>query len=439
VKNLLSSTDSIHTLAVSDSGERIAAGTGTGAVEIWDAFSGAELAYIRPSGHRMSGTIDGLSFLHRDESTLVASWGHKVCVICAANCEPVAPPSSYLSPVTCVARAPNGVGLAYGFADGAVQLRPLGIGEPEQTALDDSELVSALEFTPSGDELLSGSLDGHVCLWSADSAKKVETVFKMRERASCLAFSPDGSLVAGGGPSQTVYLFDLSTRRQLARLDRYGEGVRGVQFSTDGKRLFAVKFHGGVLIWDIGRGGYSLCFQVPGIYAATGALSPDGSLVATGGLAAAWFSDMEGPKTELSLWDSTDGRRVSSTKLPMTWETIAFSRNGEAILLGCSDRTVHRYRTRDLRHVGLVEGFRMMVDAAPLDFLRSQLVFSRGTEVVVRSEENGKELAWLSARKVEEVKVGRNGSLFAFTSSHYLQIASVEGNRSAGIDKRVST
>lgn len=69
-----------------------------------------------------------------------------------------------------------------------------------------------------------------------------------------VAFQPKGGLLATPGPLGTVHLYDADSAQLVARLPLSGPGaINSLAFSSDGRRLFAVRRHTDVSVWDLAQ------------------------------------------------------------------------------------------------------------------------------------------------------------------------------------------
>ena len=199
-----------------------------------------------------------------------------------------------------VAFSPDGTRLASGSADNTIRLWDVHSRESLFPPLEGhTNAVKSVAFSPDGMLLASASDDTTMRMWDARTGAmlSVNAGMLMTPTAGLglwdVAFSPDGSLVAGAvaiPEKVAIVLWDVSdptAPKVLTRLptDAVG-GATQVKFSPDG-RILAVGagMEGSVLFWDMQT--YQLINAPVQAHQRTLwplAFSPDGKMIASGGL-----------------------------------------------------------------------------------------------------------------------------------------------------------
>jgi len=179
--------------------------------------------------------------------------------------------------------------------------------------------VTTLAFSPDGKVLASGGWDDMVRLWDVESGKELRKMLAHQAMIARVVFSPDGKMLASrGGIDGTLRLWDPATGAELRKIDKlsrvnpwrfYREAA--LAFSPDNKTV-AVSDRKGIILLDAVTGketarldGYRDCMFV--------AFSPDGKLLASGGL-----DDAARESYSLRLWDVAAGKELRRCDLPKT-------------------------------------------------------------------------------------------------------------------------
>jgi len=182
--------------------------------------------------------------------------------------------------------------------------------------------VRSLAFSPDGRTLHSG---GHVVRsWDFATGRERSRPEQPEHAAfDSVAISPDGKILAGGAPSQpydpktssvppvgperSITLWDAATGRKLSQLPTT-EPIAGLAFLPGGKALVALEGKGVARLWDLTSGHSTAAVRFQNYFRLTAlAVSPDGRIVAAGGL-------VDGPMSGVIALMQTDGRKLGPWK-----------------------------------------------------------------------------------------------------------------------------
>ncbi|MEU6431274.1 trypsin-like peptidase domain-containing protein [Microbispora sp. NPDC046973] len=162
---------------------------------------------------------------------------------------------------------------------------------------------------------------------------------------SALTFHPRANILAAGGADGTARVWDLSMGRELHRFTGKGRGrgmpeVRRLAFDAAGARL-AVGFTMGhdTEVRDLATGG--LLHRLPHFGEVTAlAFQPGGDLLAVGS------------EHVVALWDLSGARARKVREIPHRVHAVAFSPDGTLLATGGLDRTAQVWdvATGDMRH-----------------------------------------------------------------------------------------
>ena len=235
-------------LAVSPSGETVAAGLPDGGIRMHDArtlrrlpdLPGLEdepvwVSEFSPDGETIAVTGESGTTELRD----------------AASGRRVRPPLPGLgAPAQAMAFSPDGGRLAVADLDGNLRVVDLETGDVERTELPGFPI--GMSFSPDGALLAIGQRDADSELRDADSLEVVGHLANPTgDIDRWVRFSPDGSMLAVSSDAGYTQLWDVSSREPIgAPLAGHEGWVYNAEFSPDG-RMLATSSDDGVILWDV--------------------------------------------------------------------------------------------------------------------------------------------------------------------------------------------
>ena len=251
-------------------------------------------------------------------------------------------------------------GGAAGSGAGVTRLYETASGGLVWNKSDHQREVLAIAFAPDAAQLATGSSDGAVQIRDARSGQILRTLPSHAGGATSLVYAADGqSLVCGDGHGGTR-LFDARTGRLLHTCpnadtqpglftgDRL---LNSIGLSADGSVLATCtssinnEFVDDAEIWDARTGKLIRSFAAEKIHGRPMALSPDGTLLATGG-------------KSVKLWDVRTGKLVRELygHLKRT-QSIVFSADGRLLVSGGSYGTTNAWEVETGRHLATLFAF----------------------------------------------------------------------------------
>lgn len=242
---ILRSNAPVSTLAFSSNSRMLAAGSGDGTIQVWDAGSGDLIHEFKDHEESiwrvdfspdnkwlLSISLDGTGLLknlaHPDKELPILS--QRGTSLYAASFSPNDEDDEYT--------------FATGGTDKRIQLWHTNTINNDELLPDNSPLeghndsVWILAFSKDGQDLASGSLDGTVRLWDLDLLRERFKITGHTGGIKALAYTTDNRILAcGSGLDGTLRLWDAGTSSQLSTLLDHAGLNETVTFSSDGRTL----------------------------------------------------------------------------------------------------------------------------------------------------------------------------------------------------------
>jgi WD40 repeat protein len=322
-------------VAFAPDGKTVAGAGLNGAIQLWDAQTGRPCESDR-------APVDGwqqLSFLPGGK-TLVTTGGEVVHFWEAATGKHLRALPEQGSRVAALAPSPDGEILAVSSHNGKIRLWRTTDGKELRQFAGNPNTCWGLTYTPDGRTLLSSrpSWAGKSILrvWDAVSGEELRQL----KGVGLFALSPDGKVLAAGNPPNPVIrLLDLPTGKELRQINTGLAVGYNLAFGPGGKTLAAGAGWQGpqtrddpsaVALWDVTTG-KEVCRcdgHKGGVQAL--AISPDGRLLATGGV-----------DGTLRLWEVATGKeRHRLQGHDGLVEALSFSPDGTLLASASRDLTV---------------------------------------------------------------------------------------------------
>jgi WD40 repeat protein/serine/threonine protein kinase len=307
-------------------------------------------------------------------------------------------PRGHRGPVSQVAYSKDSTRLASGGDDGTVRLWDPRSGQLQRILLGHARKITRLAWSPDGKVLASGSDDSTVRLWEADTGKLLFPLAKHTGPIRALAWSPDGKTLASGSADRSVHLWDPATGASRRTFDVHKDPVVDVAWLSE-STLLSTSISRGLVntlwLWEAGSGKTLHSHEAQGHLAWTADrkllvhktgkdtlafwdvaantkrsltlkghqvpirafdISPDGTMLATGGL------------NQVQWWDAATGKLLTvSDKQGRTVTAVVFSPDGRMLAsLGQDGSEVWLWKTDPAQKTGSANPFKSVL----MHFLR---------------------------------------------------------------------
>ena len=234
-------------VAFSPDGQRVAVGRQDGAVQLWDAGSGAQIGQTM-TGH--TGMVQGVAFSPNDRQIATTSIDGTLRLWSTTVGQPMRATEEHLYQA---AFSPNGQRIA-ALGDAAIEQWDTGTGQP-LASLPISD-TGDMSFDYVGDRrIITASTDGTVRVIDTDTGQAVQPPVHLEIGGAriAFAFSSDGRTIATGRRDDGVLqLWDVATGKPKGRPmapDKPGKSMEGLAFTPDGRHLVAGQDNG-VRVWN---------------------------------------------------------------------------------------------------------------------------------------------------------------------------------------------
>lgn len=341
--------------------DRILLGYSDGFAVLWDSVTGAQLSRF---AHESAVALVALSedaqlALTLDADGVVRLWNTETGAELRRQ-------DSGQSRITAAAVSPDGRHVLTGQEDGLLQLWEAHSGALVMQFVGHTGRILSVAFSADAAGVLSASSDGTVRLWQPATGAEIRRISSF---CRYTAFSRDGNQAMCVTPNRGILLWDTNdwTETLSFPTGQVRQHLTSAAFSGDGRHVLTGSADGIVALWDVRDGRIVGRFVGHERYIAAVAVGPDGRHVLTAshdGTARLWdattgaevqrfvrrsdvvFTVSPDGRHILSggsdgfarFWDADSGELIWSIDLSRAVTSVAFSPNGQRIVIGTRDR-----------------------------------------------------------------------------------------------------
>lgn len=239
-----------NSMVYSPDGGRVITTSG-GTLRVWDADTGDLLrVFDVPAG---TGIITGVVYSADGSRIAAGTFSSALLVWDAASFQLVNQIDTSMNLISTLAISPDGSRIVATDSGGTIGLWDVASGERLQTFEAHTSGVLALEFAPDGERFASGGVDQIIRLWD-NSGSMIQTFTGHDATVRALAFNVAGDRLLSGAADNSVRMWDIATGREIRRFQGHDRTINGVAFLPPGNRVLSASGDGSLRLWDIETG-----------------------------------------------------------------------------------------------------------------------------------------------------------------------------------------
>ena len=361
---LRSGDNLIVAVAFSPNSRKLATGNDLGEITVWDLED--DSAYRFPDHHR--GSLIDLRFTPDGDHLASAGRNGLAHLWDTTSGAKVRSFHGHEHFVRAVAFSPAGDLMATGSNDRTAVLWDVETGEVLHVLEGHEAEVETVSIAPDGARIASGSADGTVRLWDATTGEPIAVLSGHEGPVEQVAFGSDGNILASAGHDMTVRLWDARTGSPIRTLRGHEGWITGLAFSPESRDLVSAGHDFTVRMWrdaaDGARAGLPEA-RGHGAEVTDACFTPDGRSIVSSG----WGD------RSLRVWDRHSGeQRAVLTGHAAQLNTVACSPDGRLVATGGVARVVTLWDLDAGEVAGVLQGHDGMIRGLEFDARGSRLV-----------------------------------------------------------------
>lgn len=244
LRTLLAHRGEVRSICISPDGQRVLSGGQDGSINLWNLASGEAVRTL--AGHTQPVTaiafLSSTSAVSAGEDRTLRFWDLSGGRQTARVDSPV---------VTSLAVSANGRTLLCGMADGSVTLRPSGAGSSIWSIPGQGSPIASVAFTPDCERALVAARNGEILI--CDVAKGTSEPLPNQRGALCgIGMLSDSSTFWSAGQDGTLGLWDLKRHALLHSVPKHFS-LAAIAMCPSGLRAVCVTKDGAARVVDFGR------------------------------------------------------------------------------------------------------------------------------------------------------------------------------------------
>ena len=346
--------EGVYRLVFSPNGMILASASIDKTIRLWDTTNGRQLSY-NFTGHW--GPVTTLAFSHHGNTLVSAGgdWDKKVYLWNANTGKHQFTLQGHNSNSKIFAFSKDDKNLACGYEDGTILLWNAVSGQllstlTEHKSIDRSSTytsIDTLTFSPNG-KILAGASSEKTVLWDLESSVSLHTyVHKYLDSSiRALTFSVDATTLASIDSWRNLRIIEVSTGRLLRSIYLEDRETSKFMFSPHGTSLlgFPDRWSAKIMFWDMRTGDFLK--SIPLVQSANSTSNANRWTISMD-----WTTIIGSDPSSFDtfyVWDARTGTRMSSIKSDWHHDiTMALSPDGSILATGYSNGTILLRNIRD--------------------------------------------------------------------------------------------
>lgn len=342
--------DSITNMALSANSQALATWDVGGTVRLWNPASGRLLHARKIVSPFAQGNF--VAFSPDGHTLAVGGAGKRIYMLDVASGNIQKTFAGHW--MNSMAFSPDGNSLMAAVGDG-VEVWDVRTGKPVKTLEGFGEEIRRVQFSLDGNSLDTFTREATLKRWALDTGRNLPSAPALDSASAArLAITRDGKFAASASEGNSIRIWEIAGGKTLQKLIGHTDEIASASFSPDGKTLVSGSMDHSLRFWDLGSGKMLRIIKTSSVKGTV--FSPDGRLIATGGIADVLSAkelmtlDRESalrrirstaPEGRISLWDSTTGIEFrtleghSAAVLSLDW-----SPDGKTLASGGHDHIV---------------------------------------------------------------------------------------------------